>query len=200
METQHMKTNFKSMKDSNQADWDIIMTQQREAFLGLPDRILSHMELLKGDSGGFPVDRLQHCLQSANLAAEAGEDEEYVVCALLHDIGDTLGSSNHADVSSSILQPFVSAENYWMVKHHAIFQGYNFFHYLGLDRNMRDKFKDDKENFERTARFVELYDNPAFDNTAPELPLNLFEDMLRNVFRQPKQSLYKKPTSVISSN
>ncbi len=187
-----MKTEFKELKDSTQEDWGIIVGEQMQFWAGLPDRILSHMELLGGDYGGFPVDRLQHCLQTANLAAEAGEDEEYVVCALLHDIGDTLGSTNHADVGAAILQPFVSEENHWMIKHHAIFQGYNFFHHLGLDRDMRDQFKDQKENFDRTARFIARYDNPAFDHTAPELSLKLFEDMVKNVFSSPKQSLYKK--------
>lgn len=186
-----MKTEFKELKDSTQQDWGIIVGEQMKFWQGLPDRLLSHMELLGGDFGGFPIDRLQHCLQTANLAAEGGEDEEYIVCALLHDIGDTLGSTNHADVSAAILQPFVSVENHWMIKHHAIFQGYNFFHHLGLDRNMRDRFKHDKENFDRTARFIARYDNPAFDNTAPKLSLTLFEDMVKNVFRSPKQSLYK---------
>ncbi len=183
---------FKVLSDSTQADWGIIVGEQMQFWTGLPDRILAHMELLGGDYGGFPVDRLQHCLQTANLAAEAGEDEEYVVCALLHDIGDTLGSTNHADVSAAILQPFVSHENHWMIKHHAIFQGYNFFHYLGLDRNLRDQFKADKDLWDRTARFVARYDNPAFDYDAPKLSLNLFEAMVKRVFARPKQSLYKK--------
>ena len=185
-----MKTTFKRIDESSFDDWQIILKEQM-AFVGkLPDRILAHMELLSGDYGGFPIDRLQHCLQSANLAAEGGEDDEYVVCALLHDIGDTLGSTNHPDVAAAILQPFVSEENHWMVKHHGIFQGYNFFHHLGLDRNMRDKFSDNPF-YKGTARFVELYDNPAFDNQAPELSLKLFEPMLRKVFSNPKNSMYK---------
>jgi hypothetical protein len=65
-----------------------------------------------------------------------------VVCALLHDIGDTLGSFNHPDIAAAILKPFVSEANLWMVQHHGIFQGYNFFHHIGLDRNLRDQFKD----------------------------------------------------------
>jgi len=185
-----VKTTFKRIDQSTFDDWQIILKEQM-AFVGkLPDRILAHMELLSGDYGGFPIDRLQHCLQSANLAAEAGEDDEYVVCALLHDIGDTLGSTNHPDVAAAILQPFVSEENHWMVKHHGIFQGYNFFHHLGLDRNMRDKFSDNPF-YERTAKFVELYDNPAFNNQVPELSIKLFEPMLRKVFSTPKNSIYK---------
>lgn len=184
-----MNATFSKMSDSTAEDWQIIAEEQLAFFAGLPDRILTHMELLNGDYGGFPIDRLQHCLQTAHLAAEAGEDEEYVVCALLHDIGDTLGSANHADVAAAILHPFVSEANHWMIKHHAIFQGYNFFHFLGLDRDMRDNYKD-HEHYKRTVRFIAKYDDPAFDANAPKLSLSLFEPMVRNVFRAPQRSLY----------
>ncbi|MFT5573510.1 MAG: putative HD phosphohydrolase [Cryomorphaceae bacterium] len=186
-----MRADFRKMSDSVQGDWQIIM-QEQQGFIGaLPDRILTHMELLNGDYGGFPIDRLQHCLQTAELAAEAGEDDQYVVCALLHDIGDTLGSANHADVGAAILQPFVSEENFWMIKHHAMVQGYNFFHYLGLDRNMRDQLID-HPHYERTLRFVDLYDDPAFDASKPTLSLALFEPLVREVFSKPINSIYQK--------
>lgn len=184
------KATFSKMSDSTQEDWQIIVQEQIAFVKGLPDRIMTHLELLDDDYGGFPVDRLQHSLQTAELAADAGEDDEYVVCALLHDIGDTLGSTNHPDVAAAILQPFVSDENHWMIKHHGIFQGYNFFHYIGMDRDMRDQFKD-HDNYHRTARFVELYDNRAFDASKPKLSLKLFEDQVRKVFAEPKKSLYK---------
>ncbi len=185
-----MRASFNKMSDSNAEDWQLIMQEQLAFVAGLPDRILAHMELLNDDYGGFPVDRLQHSLQTAELAAEAGEDDEYVVCALLHDIGDTLGSTNHPDVAAAILQPFISPENHWMIKHHGIFQGYNFFHYLGLDRDMRDQFTDDP-NYQRTKRFVDKYDDLAFDASKPKLALSLFEDQVRKVFAEPKHSIYK---------
>ncbi|MGL1503038.1 HD domain-containing protein, partial [Vibrio parahaemolyticus] len=71
--------------------------------------------------------RLEHSVQTATRAHRAGMDEEYVVCALLHDIGDTLGSANHADIGAAILKPFVSEKNHWMLENHGIFQGYYFF-------------------------------------------------------------------------
>ncbi|MFT5575031.1 MAG: putative HD phosphohydrolase [Bermanella sp.] len=185
-----MKAQFSNFADSTKEDCQILMGEQMKFMSNLPERILQHMALLEGDFGGFPVDRLQHCLQTAERAAEAGEDDEYVVCALLHDIGDTLGSYNHADVAAAILQPFVSEANYWLVKHHGVFQGYNFFHHLGLDRNMRDQFKD-SEHFEHTARFIEKYDSPAFDQSKPVLSLELFAPLVRKVMAAPKQSLYK---------
>ena len=186
-----MQATFTKMSQSTAEDWQIIMPEQLAFFKKLPDRILSHMELLNGDYGGFAIDRLQHSLQTAQRAADAGEDDEYIVCALLHDIGDTLGSANHADVAAAILQPFVSEENHWMIKHHAIFQGYNFFHFLDADRNMRDEFRG-SDNFKRTARFIAKYDDPAFDPSMPKLELSLFEPQLRRVFAEPKNSLYKE--------
>lgn len=191
-----MNARFTKMSQSTAQDWQIIIPEQLAFFKKLPDRILSHMALLDGDYGGFAIDRLQHSLQTAYRAAEAGEDDEYIVCALLHDIGDTLGSANHADVAAAIVQPFVSAENHWMIKHHAIFQGYNFFHFLGADRNMRDEFRG-SENFKRTARFIAKYDDPAFDPSMPKLELSLFEPQLRRIFAEPKNSLYKDVMSEI---
>ena len=156
----------------------------------LPDRLLAHLKLLDGDYGGFPVDRYTHSLQTATRALRAGRDDEYVVCALFHDIGDTLGTMNHFDIAAAILKPFVSDENLWMVQHHGIFQGYYFFHHIGLDRNLRDQFAG-HPHYERTAEFCDLYDNPAFDAKAETLPIGEFEPMVRRVFAQPRNSLYK---------
>ena len=181
---------FNELSESTREDWELIIGEQRKFIAGLPDRILEHLQLLDDDCGGFPVDRLQHCLQTAELAAEDGRDNEYVVCALLHDVGDTLGSLNHADVAAVILEPFVSAENHWMIKHHAIFQGYNFFHHIGLDRNLKYKFRSSR-HYERTEEFVARYDNPAFDASKPTLSLELFAPMVREVFSQPKQGIYQ---------
>ncbi|MCZ6711217.1 MAG: HD domain-containing protein [Gammaproteobacteria bacterium] len=181
---------FKVMANSSPQDWNLIIEEQRKFGAVLPERILEHLMLLNKDYGGFPVDRLQHCMQTAELAAEDGRDDEYVVCALLHDIGDTLGSFNHADVGAAILEPFVSEENHWMIKHHAIFQGYNFFHHLGMDRNMRDAYRD-SPHFERTEEFIAKYDNPAFDYDKPALALELFTPMVQKVFAQPKSSVYQ---------
>ena len=181
---------FTSIEDSTADDWKIILSQLVPYAKALPDRVLAHLKLLEGDFGGFPVDRLTHCLQTATLAHRDGRDEEYVVCALLHDIGDTLGSYNHADIAAAIVKPFVSAANHWMVAHHGIFQGYYFFHHVGMNRDMRDGFRD-SPHFAQTAEFCARYDGPAFDAHAETLPLAHFEPMLRRVFAQPRNSMYK---------
>lgn len=184
------RARFTRMEDSTREDWQLIVPEAMKMAQSLPDRILDHLRLLDGDFGGFPVDRLTHSRQTATLALQDGRDEEYVVCALLHDIGDTLGSFNHPDIAAAILKPFVSEENLWMVQHHGVFQGYNFFHHIGLDRNMRDLFKE-HPHCERTAEFVELYDNRAFDPTLEALPLETFEPMMRRLMATPRNSIYK---------
>jgi len=184
------RATFTRMDRSTPQDWQMIGEEFMRFAKGLPDRVLAHLKLLDGDYGGFPIDRYRHCLQTATLALRDGRNEEYVVCALLHDVGDTLGSFNHPEVAAAILKPFVSEANHWMVQNHGVFQGYNFFHYIGMDRNMRDAFKG-HPHYERTAEFVELYDNPAFDPAAETLPIDEFAPMVRRVFAQPKQSVYQ---------
>jgi len=190
MEEQEQHAAFTSMERSTGEDWAIISSSFVPFAQKLPDRIMAHMRLLDGDYGGFAVDRLTHSLQTATLAHRAGEDEEYVVCALLHDIGDTLGSFNHADIGAAIVKPFVSEANHWMVEKHGVFQGYYFFHHIGLDRNMREQFRGHPA-FERTALFCEKYDGPAFQPGLDPMPLEAFEPMLRRVISVPKQSMYK---------
>jgi predicted HD phosphohydrolase len=181
---------FTRMQEGTYENWRVIGAESLEFCAKLPDRVLTHLRLLDGDFGGFAVDRLTHSLQTATRAAKAGRDDEYVVCALLHDIGDTLGSYNHADVAAAIIQPFVSEENHWIVAKHGIFQGYYFFHYLGLDRDMREQFREHAW-FDAAAEFCSEYDAPAFDPKAETFSLAEFEPMLRRVLAKPRRSIYK---------
>jgi len=189
-----VQAKFTEMLEGTKEDWDIIAEHAKGFNQGLAKRVLDHLRLLDGDYGGFPVDRLTHSLQTATRAHRDGRDEEYVVCALLHDIGDTLGSFNHPDVAAAILKPFVSEQNHWMVANHGMFQGYYFFHHLGLDRNMRDQFKD-HPHYDYTAQFCHLYDQSAFDPDYESESLEFFEPMVERLFAMPKNSMYLKALS-----
>ncbi len=193
-DAQAPRAQFTEMTESSAEDWQLIAKNAFAFAAKLPERVIAHLRLLDGDFGGFPVDRLTHSLQTATRAHRDGRDEEYVVCALLHDIGDTLGPLNHPDVAASILKPFVSEQNHWMVQHHGIFQGYYFFHHIGLDRNVRDQFKDHPW-YAYTAEFCHEYDQKAFDPAYESLPLETFIPMLERVLTTPKRSLYIKNES-----
>jgi len=194
----HARATFTRMEQSTQDDWRKIGGEFMPFARQLPDRLMAHLKVLEGDYGGFPIDRYSHSLQTATLALKDGRDDEYVACALLHDIGDTLGTFNHFDIAAAILKPFVSAENLWMVQNHGIFQGYYFFHHIGLDRDLRDQFKE-HASYDRTQEFCALYDNPAFDPKADTLPIDEFEPILRRVFAQPRNSIYKAATPLESA-
>ena len=185
------RATFATMAESTAEDWRRVLdggVAFRQAF---PDRVMAQMRELGGDTGGFAVDRLEHCLQTASRAHRAGREEEYVVCALLHDIGDLMCPSNHADMAAAMLKPYVSEANHWMVANHTIFQGYYYFHHLGLDRDMREQFRG-HAHFEHTAQFCHLYDQNSFEPGYDSMPLEAFEPMLRRVLDRPKRALYMR--------
>lgn len=194
MDHQHGdRAGFTAMEHGTQEDWAIIGGHFGQFSRGLADRVLAHLRLLDGDYGGFPVDRLEHSLQTATRAHRDGRDEQYVVTALLHDIGDTLGSYNHPEIAAAILRPFVTEELHWIVDKHGIFQGYYFFHHLGMDRDLREGFRG-HPHFEATAEFCHQYDQSAFDPAYDSAPLSFFEPMVQRVFARPINSIYAKAT------
>ena len=185
------QASFTAMEHGTAEDYSIIGKPHTEISSNLYKRVLDHLELLKGDTGGFAVDRYTHSLQSATRAYRDGRDEEYIVCALLHDIGDTIGSANHADVAASVLEPFISEENHWIIKHHGIFQGYYFFEHLGLDKNLRDKYSD-CPYFDACAEFCAKYDQNSFDPEYECMDLESFIPMVKRLFARPKRSIYNR--------
>ena len=178
---------FRSFQESTREDWALIMGQMGKTQSMVADNALYLLRLLASDHGGFPVTRLEHSLQTATRAEHDGRDEEYVVCALLHDIGDTLAPFNHPYIASTMLKPFVSEANHFMVAQHGIFQGYYFWHHIGLDRNARDAYKD-SPYFDYTEEFCAKYDSPAFDPDYTSAPLEHFEPLVRNLFADRSRS------------
>lgn len=190
-DTELPSATFHDMSQSTQQDWMAIMQHNIPFSRSGGKRVLEHLKLLDGDFGGFAVDRLTHSLQTATRAHRDGRPDDYVVMALIHDIGDTLGAYNHPDIAAAIIKPFVSEELHWIVAHHGIFQGVNFFHHLGLDRNMRDQFKD-SPYYAACEEFIDKYDCPAFDPDYDTLPLEFFEPMVMKLFETPQTSIYKR--------
>ena len=157
---------FREMTNGTAEDYIPIAEAAMEHAVNLPERIIQHLDMLKGDNGGFAVDRYTH------------------------DIGDILAPANHADFAATLLEPYISEKNFWILKHHGIFQGYYFFHFLGLDRHMRDKYKD-SEHWKDCVEFCARYDQNSFDPDYDTLPIETFMPMLRNVLSQTKKSIYK---------
>ncbi|HVO03277.1 MAG TPA: HD domain-containing protein [Candidatus Cybelea sp.] len=175
---------FTRMDQGTREEYQFLDKLYRNFSHELPDRVIRHLDLLRGDRLGYKIDRFQHSLQTATRAQRDGADEEMVVAALLHDIGDTIAPENHSELGASVLQPYVSAATHWIVKHHGLFQGYYYFHHCGGDRNARDRYRG-HPMFEPTADFCQKWDQMSFDPDYDTLPLTAFEPAFRRVFARP---------------
>ena len=172
---------FTRMADGTKEDYQFLGEQEHEFMDELSARLLDSLNALSKSFSGYPVSRLEHSLQSATRAHRAGESEEMVVAALLHDIGDTLAPRSHSEMAASILRPFVSEKTYWIIKYHGLFQMYYYAHHLGGDRNARERFLDHPW-YEDAVRFCEEYDQNCFDPDYDSEPLSFFEPMVERVF------------------
>ncbi|HLI16603.1 MAG TPA: HD domain-containing protein [Acidimicrobiales bacterium] len=150
----------------------------------VPDRILNQLRLLEPIREGLEVNQLEHCLQTATRAERDGAELDLVVAAVLHDVGKTISNSNHPAIAAEMMRPWISEECYWVVKVHQDFQGIHYFARMGLDPMMRRRHAD-HPYYELAERFVDEWDNKAFDPDYDTLPLEHFEPMIREVFSRP---------------
>ena len=176
------------MKDGTKEDYLLLDKHEKKYVEGTADRILKFMSGLTETLEGYQVSRLEHSLQSATKALKAGEDEEMIVAALLHDIGDELAPMNHSEYAASILKPYVSEKTHWIIEKHGEFQMYYYAHHLGGNRNKRDDYKDHKY-YNDTINFCEKYDQNSFDPNYKSLPLEFFRPIVKKIFSRKPYSL-----------
>ena len=182
------KVSFTEMKKGTKEDYLLLDKNEKDFAKKTADRILKFLSSLTETLEGYQISRLEHSLQSATRALHAGESEEMIVAALLHDIGDELAPMNHSEYAASILKPYVSEKTHWIVEKHGEFQAYYYAHHLGGNRNKRDKYKGHKY-FDACVNFCEKYDQCSFDPNYESYPLEKFKPMVRNIFaRKPYSS------------
>ena len=184
---------FRTFAESTAEDWAAVLVKSAHKKRHVLRLCLEHLEWLKEPEPGFPLDRYTHSLQTATRAWRDGmaDDDEMIAAALLHDIGDFFAPGNHGEFCAAILKPFVRPEVYWVVKHHEMFQGYHYFHHLGLDRNAREALRG-HPHFESCRRFCDDWDQVAFDPDYDTMPLAAFMPTLERVFEKPKRLVYDR--------
>ncbi len=181
------QVSFRSMDAGTKEDFALLQSIEELERPDLAGDVLALLTALANAPSVYQVNRLTHSLQCATRAMRDGADEELVVCALLHDVGDLHAPDNHAAFAATLLEPFVSEKNAWIVRHHGIFQQYYYFHHLGQDRNRRDAFRDHPW-FADCEQFCHRWDQVSFDPHYDTLPLSTFEPLLRRVFSRPAWS------------
>ena len=182
------KVSFTEMDKGTKEDYLFLDQHEKDYASKTADRIIKFLSSLTETLEGYQVSRLEHSLQSATRALKADEDEEMVVAALLHDIGDELAPMNHSEYAASILKPYVSEKTHWIIEKHGEFQAYYYAHHLGGNRNKRDKYKGHKY-YDACVKFCEKCDQCSFDPNYKSYPLEKFEPMVRNIFARKPYSL-----------
>jgi predicted HD phosphohydrolase len=175
---------FRRMQDGTREDYQMLDRLEREYVRGLPDRVLAALSKLDQSLAGYRVSRLEHSLQAATRALADGADDELIVAALIHDIGDELAPYNHAEMAAAIIRPYVRPEVAWIVERHGLFQTYYFAHHSGGDRHAREKFRDHPW-YQGCKDFCARWDQCSFDPDYASLPLSAFEPKLREIFSRP---------------
>ena len=174
--------NFVNMKDGTREEYELLARLEKPYLALTADRVLDELKRAgEATLEGYKITRLQHGLQSGTRALRDGADLDWVVGALLHDIGDGLAPQNHDKMSAEVIRPFVRWDVAWTVEHHGIFQMLYYGHHYGWDRNARDQFKDHPV-FDNCAEFCERWDQSSFDPDYPTETLEIFEPMVREVF------------------
>lgn len=177
------KMHFTRMDEGTDEDFQVLKRVHERTLAELPDRLLTLLDDLGRDTA-YNITRRDHCLQAATRALRDGKDEEYVAVALLHDVCESLGPFNHGEVIASVLRPFISRDNHFLLVHHGLFQTYFFASHLGLDPNARDRFRADPA-YDRTVEFCAKYDEVSFDPGYRNEPLSTFEPMVRRLLAKP---------------
>nr|WP_286174137.1 HD domain-containing protein [Rhodobacter sp. NTK016B] len=173
---------FTRMKDGTAEDYALLAELEKPFIATTAERVLAELAR-HGEATleGYRITRLEHGLQAATRAERDGADLDWIVGALLHDIGDGLAPQNHDRFSAEVIRPFVRWDVAWVVEHHGIFQMLYYGHHYGWDRNARERFRD-HPCFDACAEFCERWDQSSFDPDYDSLPLDHFAPMVREVF------------------
>ncbi len=175
------QVSFTQMKDGTKEEYEFLTEHETEYASHTADRLLKAMTELDESLSGYQVTRLGHSLQSATRAWRDGADIDWVVSALLHDIGDIYAPYNHDEYAAAVLRPFVREQCAWAVEKHGDFQLVYYAEHVGADPKKRDAYRD-SPYFDDCAEFCERWDQSSFDPDYDMLPIDFFAPMVREVF------------------
>jgi predicted HD phosphohydrolase len=181
------RAKFRALEQATSEDWQIILraeaADRRTHSTG--DRLLKLLAAMQNDDAlGSPVNLYEHSLQTATRALRAGEDDELIVVALFHDLGEPLSDNHHGLLAAELLAPWISPRRTWLLVHHVEFQRVHFANHPAQDAEARDQYIG-HPFFAETAHFCKFYDQNSFDPDFPSLPLQQFVPIVRRFFARP---------------
>lgn len=176
---------FKTMAEGDRADFVFLEERERDAAAGVGARLLAALERLDDAPSAYRVSRREHSLQAASRAFRDGADGDWVVAALLHDVGDLYAPYNHDEYAAAVLRPYLREQCTWVVAHHGLFQRYYYAHHFGGDREARRRHEG-SPYYDDAVSFCARWDQASFDPEYSGLPLDAFRPLVAEVFaREP---------------
>ncbi|HWA04186.1 MAG TPA: HD domain-containing protein [Rhizomicrobium sp.] len=148
---------------------------------------------------------VDHMLQSATNAKQAGHGEKIVLACLLHDVAlGGLIRGDHGYWGAQMIAPYVDEEVAWAVRHHQALRYFAdpdvnyeypaaYVRFWGADYRVPEYLTRDYEAARRhrwygSARAITLYDLYSFEKDV-EIDVSEFEDLVGRHFRQPPEGL-----------
>src|SRR5450755_3035352 len=174
--TSFERANFRALEEATSADWRIILQAEADDRLKRTtgDRLLNVLASMERDDAlGSPVNLYEHSLQTATRVLRAGEDDELIVVALFHDLGEALSDNHHGLMAAELLAPWISPRRKWLLVHHVEFQRAHFANHPAQNALARDRYIG-HPFFAETAHFCKFYDQNSFDPDFQTLPLQDF--------------------------
>lgn len=135
--------------------------------------MLNHAAGMKEFSG---ISKLEHGLQTATLAYRANASDTMIFASLCHDVAKYVGQVGHGEMAAEMMRPFIPEDEYKIIYTHEEFQGFYYYDIFGLDKNSRDKYRNEPW-FDKALVFNE-WDNLAFDPKFKSKPLEEFVPLI----------------------
>ncbi|MDX1695419.1 MAG: HD domain-containing protein [Ketobacteraceae bacterium] len=177
-----MRTTFTREDESHFFDWvKIAIASSNINRVNSDKAIINLLNQCRQYVLGFPVNTLEHCLQTATRAVNDNATDELVLAALLHDIGIAFSYHGHAAISAAIIRPAVSESVYRVVMHHHEFELAHYGHLIGEPTDMRELYAHE-DWYPMAEEFVDNWVQVSYDPGFPSLPLEEFLPLIKERF------------------
>ena len=147
----------------------------------VPDTLLRLLRTLDRVHLGYPLTVLEHSLQTATRAQEAGADDDMVLAALLHHVGMAICAEGYAELGAAMVRGHVTDTSYRIIRHFPEYASRHYGAQTGEPTDLRERYR--SEPFHASAvRLADEWERFAYDPAYPSLSLDAFEPLLRARF------------------
>jgi predicted HD phosphohydrolase len=184
-----LRADYTSTSGTDTEDWLVQGVSSALLQTTMPDVLINLLRGLGSMHLGYPINLLDHSLQTATRARRDGASDDVVLAALFHHIGTALTVEGQAEVGAAIARGYVSEDAYRIIRHHPEYAWKH--HGVQIDRptDQRDRYAG--QSFHPDAvRLADDWDRVSYEPDYPSLPLSDFEPLIRARFTSLTSDLF----------